>query len=65
VSLEEVKRQVENALIVTAKEFGEMAYGRPETFLFRGFFAESVLIGSANHQVYLRILSILQHVKCA
>jgi hypothetical protein len=65
VALMEVKRQVENALNVTAREFGEMELGRPLIALFNVLSVAIVGIGSVNRQFYQPIKTSVLSVKCA
>lgn len=63
--MREVKRQVENALIVTAREFGKMRQGKRVVVLFNGIFVEIAAIGLVNQQSYQRVYTIIVSVKYA
>jgi len=60
-----VKRQVENALVVTAKEFGKMGQEEQEQVLLRGSHVGIAGIDSANRQLYQQIPAIMEIVKYA
>jgi len=50
--MKEVKRQGENALVVTAREFGKMGCERLAATRFSVTSVEIVAIGSVNRQSY-------------
>jgi len=50
-----VKKQVENALVVTAKDFGKMGSEKLAMVRFNDIFVEIVDIGLVNRQFYQRI----------
>jgi len=65
MSIQEVKRQVENALIVTARESGRMDQEKQEKESFNATSAETVPGGSVNHQIYQGLQFIITSVKYA
>jgi hypothetical protein len=47
-----VRKQVENALVVTAIGFGKTGREKLRTVLFNGIFVEIVTVGLVNRQFY-------------
>jgi hypothetical protein len=60
-----VKKQVENALAVTAKNIGKTEKEKPETVQFNGLFVVNVAFGLLNRHFYQLIITIVLGVKYA
>ena len=60
-----MKRQVENVLIVTVKEYGKMEKEKLELAQFKDLFVVNVATDLENRQFYQLIVSIVLNVKSA
>ena len=60
-----MKKQVENALIVTAKIIGKTEKEKPETVQFKDFSVVNVAFDLFNRQFYQLIVTIVLGVKYA
>ena len=65
MTISEVKQQVENALIVTAIEFGKMEKEKIKKVQFKDTSVENVVVDPVNRQSYQLSLTILEVVKSA